>query len=69
MIDTWKKFDTWVHVQKMLLLIVAIGIFFPIIYFLIYPQIGAIISILIFFVFLLSIALLIRIWGKDKFEK
>ncbi len=69
MVDTWQKFDTWFHTQKILLLIVAIAIFFPIVYFLLYPNIGAIGSIVIYFVFLIIVAFLLRIWGNNKFKE
>ena len=69
MSDTWKKFDNWTHVQKMLLLILAIAVFFPIIYFIFLPIIGAVVSIVVYLVLLLVIGFLIRIWGKEKLEK
>lgn len=69
MIDTWQKFDTWVHTQKMLLLIVAIAVFYPVVFFLFYPIFGAIGSIVLFFVYLIVIAIPIRLWGKRKFDE
>jgi len=69
MSDNWEKFDTWTHVKKMLLLIFAIAVFFPIFYFLLLPNIGAIGSIVVYLVFLLVVGFLIRIWGKKKLEK
>lgn len=69
MIDNWKKFDTGIHTQKGVLLIVAILIFFPVFYFFLYPNIGTVESIVTYFVFLIIAAFLIRIWGKRKFEE
>jgi|GEM_PF-6760319 len=66
MVDTWKKFDTWAHVKKMLFLIFAVVVFFPILYCVILPIIGAVASIVLFFVFLIVISFLIRIWAKGK---
>ena len=66
--DTWEMF-TWINIQKMLLLIVAIAVFFPVVYFLYYPNIGAFGSIIIYFAFLILVALLIRKWGKEKFKE
>jgi len=66
MVDNWNKFNTWVHVKKMLILIFAILIFLPLFYFLLYPNIGFIVSMVIFFVYLLVVAFLIRIWAKGK---
>ena len=43
--------------------------FFPIVYFFLYPNIGAIGSIVIYFVFLIIVAFLLRIWGNNKFEE
>jgi len=69
MFDTWKKFDTWVHTQKVLLLIVAIAVFYPVLFFLLYPNIGAMPSIVLFFVYLIVIAIPIRIWGNRKLDE
>ena len=69
MVDTWRKFDSWIHTKKMLLLIVAIAVFFPIVYLLLYPLIGTAVSIVIYLVYLIVVAFLIRNWGKRKFEE
>jgi len=69
MVDTWRKFDTWVHTQKMLLLIVALVVFFPVSWYLLLPNIGNIGSVVIYFVYLIIVSLLIRNWGKRKFEE
>ena len=69
MVDTWQKFDTWIHTKKMILFIFSIMLFFPILYFLIYPNIGIVGSIVIYFAFLMIVAFLIRIWGNSKFEE
>jgi hypothetical protein len=64
--NTWNKFNTWAHVKKMLFLIFAVVVFFPILYCVILPIIGAVASIVLFFVFLIVISFLIRIWAKGK---
>ena len=64
--DNWNKFNTWIHTKKMLLLIFAILVFFPIAYFLVYPNIGAFASIVIYFIYLIVVAILIRLWLKEK---
>jgi hypothetical protein len=69
MFDSWKKFDTWVHTQKVLLLIVAIVVFYPVFFFLFYPNLGFIRSIVLFFVYLIIVAIPIRIWGKRELDK
>lgn len=60
MSDTWQKFNTWSHTKKMLILILAIAIFFPIDYFLLFPYAGAIWSIVAYFVYLIIMAILVR---------
>ena len=67
--DTWTKFNTWIHVKEMLILIFAILIFVPVIYFLLYPTIGIISSMVIYFAYLIVVALLIGLWAKKKLEK
>jgi len=66
MVDSWQKFNTWVNVKKMILLIVAIAIIFLMCSYIIVPLFGATIGFVMFFVFLLIAAFLIRIWGKGK---
>ena len=69
MVDTWEKFGNWVHTQKMLLLIVAIVVFFPVAWYLLLPNIGNIGSVVIYFVYLIIVSLLIRNWGKRRLEE
>jgi len=68
MVDNWQKFDSWIHTQKILILIIAILVFYPILYFLFYPNIGAVGILVMFFIFLIIITFLIKIWGKVKFK-
>jgi len=67
MVDTWQNFSTWNHTKKILILILAIVIFFPIDYFLFYPHIGAVWSIVAYFAYLIVVAILIRQWAHKKF--
>ena len=68
-INPKKKLNTWSNTLKILILGVSVAVFFPIVYFLIYPIIGALWSLVIYFVYLFINAFLVRVWSYKKFGK
>ena len=66
---TPRELDKKSNTVKAILLILAIVVFFPIVYFLIYPSVGGIVSLVIFLVYVVVIAVLIRGWSYKKFGK
>ena len=66
MSNSWSKFKTWIYTKKMIILIIAIILFFPVLQLVIYPIIGPLKSIIIYFLYLIIIAILIRVFIKEN---
>jgi uncharacterized membrane protein (DUF2068 family) len=72
-INPKKKLNTWSNTLKLIFLIIAILIFYPIEFYLILPNIGIIENFVIFIVYLFIVVILIRRWsfkryGKEEFD-
>ena len=64
-----KKLNTWSNTYKAVLFIIAIILFLPIEFYLIYPTVGAAGSIILYFAYLIVMAILIRRWAYNKFGR
>ena len=66
---TLKELNKWSNTLKAIILVIAIAVFSPILYFLIYPQIGSALSIVIYFIYLFIIAIFIRFINFKKLDE
>jgi hypothetical protein len=68
-INPKKKLNTWSNTIKLILLIIAILLFYPVEFYLIFPIFGIIQGIVIFYIYLFIVAILIRKWSFNRYGK
>jgi len=66
MSEIWEKLDTWIHVKKAIILLVAIILFYPLVYLILIPIIGIYSSIIIYFLYLFFVGYIIRVKIREE---